>query len=165
MQKKYFSETGNWYKGNLHSHTVNSDGHFTPAQAINAYRQHGYSFICFSEHDYYTDLRKEFDRGDFLILPGVEASALLLNEDKSRMLKTHHIHGILGTQEMQQAAGDQLIQHGKRLMPPTYVGKWEGLQTAQKLSDSLRKMGCFTTYNHPSWSRVDAEEICGLEDI
>lgn len=26
-------------------------------------------------------------------------------------------------------------------------------------------MGCFTTYNHPSWSRVDAEEICGLEDI
>lgn len=165
MQKKYFSETGNWYKGNLHSHTVNSDGHFTPAQAVNAYRQHGYSFICFSEHDYYTDLRKEFDRGDFLILPGVEASALLLNEDKSRMLKTHHIHGILGTQEMQQAAGDQLIQHGKRLTPPAYVGKWEGLQTAQKLSDSLRKMGCFTTYNHPSWSRVDAEEICGLEDI
>ena len=30
----------------------------TPAQSAAYYREHGYSFICFSEHDYYTDLRK-----------------------------------------------------------------------------------------------------------
>lgn len=56
--EKMFSEKGSWFKGNLHSHTVNSDGRLTPAQSAAYYREHGYSFICFSEHDYYTDLRK-----------------------------------------------------------------------------------------------------------
>ena len=53
--EKMFSEKGSWFKGNLHSHTVNSDGRLTPAQSAAYYREHGYSFICFSEHDYYTD--------------------------------------------------------------------------------------------------------------
>ena len=51
---KMFSETGSWYKGNLHSHTTNSDGRLTPEQSAAYYREHGYSFLCFSEHDYYT---------------------------------------------------------------------------------------------------------------
>lgn len=38
---------GSWFKGNLHSHTVNSDGRLTPAQSAAYYREHGYSFICF----------------------------------------------------------------------------------------------------------------------
>ena len=31
--EKMFSEKGSWFKGNLHSHTVNSDGRLTPAQS------------------------------------------------------------------------------------------------------------------------------------
>ena len=67
---KMFSETGSWYKGNLHSHTTNSDGRLTPEQSAAYYREHGYSFLCFSEHDYYTDLRTKLDRDDFITLPG-----------------------------------------------------------------------------------------------
>ena len=33
MKKDCFGGPGQWYKGNLHSHTTNSDGHLTPAQA------------------------------------------------------------------------------------------------------------------------------------
>ena len=33
--EKMFSEKGSWFKGNLHSHTVNSDGRLTPAQSEN----------------------------------------------------------------------------------------------------------------------------------
>ena len=79
--EKMFSEKGSWFKGNLHSHTVNSDGRLTPAQSAAYYREHGYSFICFSEHDYYTDLRKILDRDDFIILPGLEASTYLITSD------------------------------------------------------------------------------------
>ena len=59
-----FTESGNWYKGNLHSHTVNSDGHLTPAESVKLFREHGYHFLCFSEHDRYTDYRDEFDCED-----------------------------------------------------------------------------------------------------
>ena len=55
-----FSSSGNWYKGNLHSHTVNSDGKLTPEESVRLFREHGYSFLCFSEHDLYTDYRSGF---------------------------------------------------------------------------------------------------------
>ena len=82
MKKDCFGGPGQWYKGNLHSHTTNSDGHLTPAQAVALFRQYGYSFLCLSEHDYYTDLRAELDREDFILLPGVEASSWLVQPPK-----------------------------------------------------------------------------------
>lgn len=45
MKKDCFGGPGQWYKGNLHSHTTNSDGHLTPAQAVALFRQYGYSFF------------------------------------------------------------------------------------------------------------------------
>lgn len=59
-----------WYKGNLHSHTTNSDGVWTPEQSAKNYRDAGYSFLCFSDHDLYTDYRRELGEKNFLILPG-----------------------------------------------------------------------------------------------
>lgn len=165
MIKKMFSENGNWYKGNLHSHTTNSDGRMKPEEAVTFYKNHGYHFMCLSEHDVYTDLREQFDCEDFILLPGVEASAWLLNKEKTGLIKTHHIHGILGNQEMQKAAGDKLFQDGEKLEPPVFVEEWNGLEVAQKLSDYLRSKGCFTTYNHPVWSRVEMDEVAALQDV
>lgn len=45
MKKDCFGGPGQWYKGNLHSHTTNSDGHLTPTQAVALFRQYGYSFF------------------------------------------------------------------------------------------------------------------------
>lgn len=165
MRKEMFSEKGNWYKGNLHCHSTNSDGRMKPEDVVKLYKSYGYHFLCFSEHDYYTDLRKQFDCKDFILLPGVEASAVLVNEDKTYAKKTHHIHGILGNQQMQDEAGANLIKHGERFTPPVYVEEWDGLKVAQQLSDSLRAKGCFTTYNHPAWSRVEIQDVVDLKDI
>ena len=38
MKKVMFSETGNWYKGKLHSHTTNSDGKLNPEEAVKLYK-------------------------------------------------------------------------------------------------------------------------------
>lgn len=165
MRKEMFAKDGSWYKGNLHSHTTNSDGRLRPEEAVRLYQSYGYHFMCLSEHDVYTDLREELDRKDFILLPGVEASATLMNREGTGVKKTHHIHGILGNQEMRRAAGDRLFRHGDRLEPPVYVEEWNGLEVAQRLSDSLRERGCFTTYNHPAWSRVEIGEVEGLKNI
>lgn len=165
MRKEMFDKNGQWYKGNLHSHTTNSDGRMTPEESVRLHKQYGYSFLCLSEHDYYTDLRDRFDCDNFILLPGVEASVLLINRDKNAMLKTHHIHGILGNEQMQQEAGGNLIQPGERLTPPMFIEEWNGLEAAQNLIDMLRAKGCFVTYNHPVWSRVEMDEVQGLKDI
>lgn len=162
-----FSKEGNWYKGNLHSHTTNSDGMLTPQESVKRFKEHGYHFLCLSEHDKYTDYRSEFNTDDFIMLPGVEASAVLYREKgSSDRLKVHHIHGILGTKLMQKAASEPLFEHGEALKIPKFYGNWKnGAQVAQDLSDSLQKRGCITTYNHPIWSRVREEEFIHTQGI
>lgn len=164
MKKEMFSKEGKWYKGNIHCHTTLSDGRLTPSEAVQLYKDNGYDFLSLSEHDYYVDLRNVYDSEDFILLPSVEASAVLYDNHGDRV-KTHHIHGILGNKDMQQQAGHNLIQHDTRLEVPIYKGTWDGLEAAQKVIDDLISKGCFVTYNHPTWSRVYMDEVVGLENV
>ena len=151
------------FKGNLHSHTTNSDGCLTPEQSVAAFREHGYSFLCLSEHDLYTDLSGEFDREDFIILPGLEASAYLYaDESEGVRLRCHHMHGILGTSEMVASASEHFC-HMERLEPIRRHGTWDGAAVAEELAERLRRRGCIVTYNHPIWSRVEADDFCDAE--
>lgn len=152
-----FTREGTWYKGNLHSHTTNSDGKLRPEESVELFKEHGYNFLCFSDHDLYTDYRSEFDGEDFIILPGLEASAIFCKADKA--VKVHHIHGILGTEQMQREAGETVFSQREFVPPDVFFEEWDGAAVAQKLTDYLRNRGCITTYNHPVWSRVEAEEF------
>ena len=193
-KEKMFGE-GNWYKGNLHAHTVTSDGKLTAEKSVLIYKQHGYSFMCLSDHDIYTDLRGKLDSEDFITLPSVEASVRLIDstvmaninvdrftEGKGyvdftaddiwdrlrtaggyRLIKTHHIHGILGNKAMQEAAGDNLIKDNELTPMRVYFDNWNGVKAANDMSDYLKAKGCFTTYNHPVWSRVEHEDVRGIK--
>lgn len=86
---KFFPEHANWYKGNLHSHTTNSDGAWTPDEAAENYKANGYAFLCLSDHNLYTDYRYKYNSDLFLILPGTEIAAVLFDE-KDGYLKMHH---------------------------------------------------------------------------
>ena len=43
-----------WFKGNTHTHTVNSDGDSTPDEVVRWYREHGYNFLVLTDHNYLT---------------------------------------------------------------------------------------------------------------
>lgn len=163
-----FSTSGNWYKGNLHSHSTLSDGLLSPAEAVTLYKGKGYHFLCLSEHDMYTDHRAAFNDSQFIMLPGIEYSAILYNDStrsKYSRLKVHHVHGILGTTQMQQHAPDGLLTHMQHIPPLIYEKTWPGAPVAQKMTDMLRRHGCITTYNHPVWSRVTEAEFCNTSGL
>lgn len=68
-------------------------------------KDNGYHFLCFSEHDIFTDYREQFNTEHFIIVPAVESSVVLYRaKGTSERYKIHHLHGILGTQAMQEAA-------------------------------------------------------------
>ena len=50
------STQGRWYKGNTHTHTVNSDGDSTPDDVVRWYRQHGYHFLVLTDHNFLTSV-------------------------------------------------------------------------------------------------------------
>ena len=66
-----FKKEGNWYKGNLHSHTTNSDGRATPQEVADWYYRHGYDFLAITDHDVITDVAPLQKEG-FLVIPGIE---------------------------------------------------------------------------------------------
>ncbi len=45
------SNEAKWYKGNLHTHSLWSDGNDFPEQICDWYRDHGYNFLAISDHN------------------------------------------------------------------------------------------------------------------
>ncbi len=67
-----------WFKGNLHTHTLNSDGDSSPLDVATWYRENGYQFLVLSDHNYLTEV-DELNRiigakDKFLLIPGEEVS-------------------------------------------------------------------------------------------
>jgi hypothetical protein len=45
----------NWYRGNLHTHTINSDGDSPPYDVMAWYKRNGYQFLAITDHNTFTD--------------------------------------------------------------------------------------------------------------
>lgn len=165
MEHSGFIFKGNLFKGNLHSHTTNSDGKLTPLQAVSKYAKNGYSFLAITDHDLYTDYRNDVNSEQFIVLPGIEISAILADAESKKAIKVHHVNAILGTAQMQLNATKPLLTHMQRLEPEIILNSWQGLQTAQKILDDVSARGMLATYNHPIWSRVEVEEFAYLDNI
>lgn len=147
------SGIGNWYKGNLHCHSTMSDGKLDPYTIVNMYKEKGYSFIAFSEHELFTAW-KEFDGENFIIMPGIERA---VHKKDSR--KCYHIHGIQGSQEYIKTNGLSPLKHNTRIQIP----EWNGKETAQAMINQLRTSGNMVMINHPLWSYNELEDLLGLE--
>ena len=70
-----------WYKGNIHTHTTESDGDAEPERVVRWYRRHGYDFLVLSDHNHLTLLdygsQRRRSTGP-LMIPGEEVSASIL---------------------------------------------------------------------------------------
>lgn len=60
-----------WYKGDTHLHTTNSDGKMTPEVLISECKKIGLEYIMITDHNYNTVDESHFD-GDLLIIQGQE---------------------------------------------------------------------------------------------
>ena len=49
--QRFWLRDGNWYKGNLHTHTTQSDGAVSPEEMMACYRKAGYDFLALSDHN------------------------------------------------------------------------------------------------------------------
>src|SRR6188472_4186967 len=68
-----------YFKGNLHTHTLNSDGDSTPDDVVRWYRERDYSFVTLTDHNYLTSvdglnaLHGADDK--FIVMKGEEVSS------------------------------------------------------------------------------------------
>jgi hypothetical protein len=134
-----------WFKGNTHSHTLNSDGDSTPDGVVKWYRESGYNFVFITDHEYITGvsaLNDLFGRPPyFAIFTGQEITGVF---DR----KPFHVNG-LGL--------------GRVVMPKT--GK-SGVETMQFNIDAVRAAGGVPQINHPNFGwALTAADISKLENV
>lgn len=91
-----------WFKGNTHTHTINSDGDSTPDEVVRWYRERKYNFLILSDHNFLTDVTGLNAilgaEGKFLLIPGEEIT------DKYQD-KHIHINGLAVKEVVQPQGG------------------------------------------------------------
>ena len=153
---RVFDDSLPFLKGNLHGHTVLSDGKLTHEEVIKRYKAKGYAFLSFTDHEIYTDFSHLGD-DKFVVLPATEWACTWFENGRHKC--QHHVNGIKGTKEMLAAAPNPPIKHMSPMPEITY----EGPQTVQNMRQYLTDRGNFCIYNHPRWSQAKPEDIGNLE--
>ena len=81
----------NWYKGNTHTHTLNSDGDSSPADVVRWYAERQYNFLFVTDHEFLTPiapLNEQFGQpGHFAVFSGQEVT-------DSFEKRPHHVNGL-----------------------------------------------------------------------
>src|SRR5205085_2193102 len=117
-----------WYKGNTHTHTLNSDGDSTPDDVVRWYREHGYEFLVLTDHNFLTSvdgLNAVHGADDrFLVIKGEEVTDAFQG-------KPIHINGL-------DVSDTVPAQHGSSV-----------LDVVQRNVDAIRKANGIPHINHP----------------
>lgn len=139
-----FNKPGQWWRGNLHTHTNKSDGTRSPEAVCQFYRDTGYHFLAITDHfleEYgypITDTRP-FRTPEFTTLLGAELHA-----------------GRISNGEMWH-----ILTIG---LPSDFAPATEaetGPQLAQRALDS----GAFVVCAHPNWYALSEADVIALGDV
>jgi hypothetical protein len=160
-----------WYKGNTHTHTINSDGDSSPDDVVKWYRTHGYQFLVLTDHNVLTEVAAlnalhGLDER-FLVIRGEEvtdrfgdASIHINALDPSRLVAPQGGTSVVdviqrNVDEIRAANGIPHINH------PNF--RWS--ITADQLKQ-VKNNKLFEIYNgHPQVNNVGGGTVAGLEEV
>jgi hypothetical protein len=132
-----------WYKGNTHTHTLNSDGDSTPDDVVRWYREHGYRFLVLSDHNYLTSV------DGLNALHGADELFLLIKGEEVTdgfQTKPIHINGL-------DVSGKVEPQHGSSVA-----------DVIQRDVDAIRQAGGLPHVNHPNFGwAISVDDLQRLE--
>lgn len=174
MKKFLLSQDGNFYKANLHCHTVLSDACFTPEQVKELYLSLGYSIVAYTDHDVFIP-HPELNDESFLALHGVEIEINQFSSGDFNDMKSNHFCAIaLDPDNHVQPCWNERFLYGNAPKNAYMVKKnedeppYEREYTGERISDNMQKFreaGFFVTYNHPTWSMESCSEYMNFHGM
>lgn len=127
-----------WLKGNLHTHTAESDGDTPPAEVAAWYRDRGYDFLVITDHDKITNV--DAPKG-LVLIAGEEVTDRLPK-------KPLHVNAIGLTRVVAPQGGETTVE------------------VLQRNIDAVRAAGGVPLVNHPNFGwAFGAEELLQLENF
>jgi hypothetical protein len=128
-----------WYKGNTHTHTINSDGDSSPDDVVKWYKEHGYQFLVLTDHNVLTSvegLNALYGLDEkFVVIRGEEVTDRF---DK----KPIHINGLDPSRKIEPQGGTSV------------------LDVIQRNVDAIRAANAVPHINHPNFGwAVSVDEL------
>lgn len=134
-----------WYKGNLHTHTLNSDGDSTPNDVATWYREHRYHFLVLSDHNFLTEIDGlnaiHAAAEQFLLIPGEEVT-------DSFDRKPVHVNAYNPTGLVEPAHGSNLVE------------------TIQRNVDAILAAKGLPSVNHPNFGwAMTSQDLLQVDNL
>ena len=124
------------YKANLHNHTTNSDGRYSPLESMRAYREAGYDILAITDHRKVT-VPEKVPQG-LLTVPGIELDYMLPGQ-------AVHLLGLGVSSEI--------------------AGRWDRGGSPQQGVDDILACGGLCVLAHPAWSLNDPATMASLRGV
>jgi len=156
------ASTLHWYKGNTHTHSVNSDGDTAPDGVVRWYREHGYQFLFMTDHEFITDvapLNALFGAAErFLVLPGQEVTQWGADPARS----SAHVNSLFATRVVWPVGDRRCVGSGCGAHAAASVPLAD---TFRANIAGIRAVGGIAQVNHPNyrWS-VRPEDLNDIPD-
>ena len=165
------SATTRWYKGNTHTHTLNSDGDSTPDDVVRWYREHGYQFLVLTDHNFLTsvDGLNALHGADerFLVIRGEEVTS-------RAGTKPIHVNGLDVKRLIEPPTGSTVVEvlqravdgiRGASGVPHINHPNFQWALTTEDLQQ-VRNNRLFEIYNgHPQVNNEGGGGVPGLEEV
>lgn len=137
-----FSHSGRFWRGNIHTHSNQSDGVLPPEAVVQAYKDAGYDFLQLSEHfiehfNWPINDTRQFRSNNFTTLIGVELHA------------------------PETSAGE--LWHIVAAGLPLDFAPCSPNETGAQLAKRARDAGAFIGIAHPAWSQLTLEDGLAIE--
>lgn len=145
-----FSAPGQFYRGNLHTHSNRSDGVLEPAEVCRRYKAEGYDFIALTDHfigrfNYPITDTTEFRDDDFTTILGAEIH--------SGAMQNGEIWHILAV----GLPADFTPPNAPDFRPLA------DQETGPELARRARDAGAFVAVAHPEWSGLTTQDALSID--
>jgi len=145
MQDPAFSAPGQFFKGNLHTHSNVSDGALTPDEVCAAYKSNGYDFLALTDHfvgayEYPITDTVDFRDGKFTTILGAELH--------SGAMENGEIWHILAVGLPPDFAPSN---------SPNFIPSNEQ-ETGPEIAKRAYEAGAFVAIAHPEWSGMTMQD-------
>ena len=179
MRKDLLPSGVNWYRANFHCHTKHSDGALTPEQVKEAYKNHGYSIVAYTDHDVLLD-HSDLNDDSFLALTSAEYA---VNEATPKFPKIFDVETNDWVRKKCAHLNIFAKEQHNTFMPATNIDQnWilrdrypdtkcdgyirhydkDGINEIIKLCNEA---GFLVQLNHPYWSLNEREDYINMEGL
>lgn len=184
MKQYLLPETGQFFKVNLHCHTMMSDGCQTPEEVKQLYKEHGYSAVAFTDHELmwdHSDLTDEnfiaitayeygFDKSQVNPFPNLYDGELKTRDHAEKVhlnllsKDPHDARMVCCDLKYIWGNAKRYLDRVRTVGDPDYKRKYS-VEGVNEVIRAARERNLFVVYNHPNWSMNTSSFYCNLEGL